>query len=105
MDKTLVISVGDIVLKVARQDQKGSSISKFVPKWEGPYNMRCLWSGYFLISSSDSDDLLAPINAKCLKHLAVYFKTIFTTPKSKTILFLLQFQLNCKYVTSVALLL
>lgn len=48
--KPRAFKVGDLVLKVAGHIQKGLSVSKFAPKWEGPY---LVWeaysSGYYLI--------------------------------------------------------
>lgn len=51
------IKVGDLVLKAAGHIQKGTNVSKFSPKWEGPYVVREAYdSGYFLISRPDSNE-------------------------------------------------
>lgn len=66
--KARPLKVSDLVLKATGHIQKGSSASKFSPKWEGPYIIREAYnSGYFLISRLDWEGYLAPINGKWLK--------------------------------------
>ncbi|KAG5552837.1 hypothetical protein RHGRI_010818 [Rhododendron griersonianum] len=59
---------GDLVLKAAPHVMRGKSASKFAAKWEGPFVVKeANENGYYRLSESDSDILLAPVNAKWLK--------------------------------------